>query len=94
VDGKNIILTASGVSAPTMVRYGYSPIVAELKDGTMIEFLSGNVVSNKTDKILTFTVNGATYVVDSANDYIRSLDYGNVTNASGIPLPVFKMSCE
>ena len=94
IDGNKLILTASGVSAPTMVRYGYSPTVAELADGTMIEFLSANAKLNAEAKTITFTIGSETYTVTDAEGYIRTLDYGNVTNASGIPLPIFKMPCE
>lgn len=92
VDGKTITLTASGLSSPTMIRYGYSPTTAELADGSFVEFLSGDVSVNAAEKTVTITVGGKTYVASDATDYIRTIDYGNVTNASGVPLPVFKMA--
>ena len=91
IEGKTITLTAANGGTPTAVRYGHSAIVAELQDGTMIEFLSGAVKINKEEKTLTFTKNGQTYVISDATGNIRSIDYGNVTNASGIPLPVFTL---
>lgn len=92
ISGNTITLSASGVSSPVAVRYGYSPTVAELADGTMVEFLSGNVTVNKEAKTITFTVGGKTYVTSDITEYIRTIDYGNVTNASGVPMPVFKLS--
>ena len=94
VDGNRITLTAEGVSAPTEVRYGFSYITAELKDGTLIPFLSGGAKLDKTNKIITFTYNGETYVVDEESENIRSIDFGNVTNASGVPMSVFSIVCE
>ena len=94
VDGNKIILSASGVTNAVRVRYGYSPITAELADGTVIEFLSGGVTVNKEQKTLTFTKDGTTYVISDIYGCIRSMDYGNVTNASGIPLPVFNVLCD
>ena len=94
VDGNKIILSASGVTNAVRVRYGYSPITAELADGTVIEFLSGGVTVNKEQKTLTFTKDGTTYVISDIYGCIRSMDYGNVTNASGIPLPVFNILCD
>lgn len=94
IDGKTVTLTASSAKTPTMVRYGYSATVAELADGTMVEFKSGDVVVDKTNKIVTISANGKEYVTSDATDYIRTIDYGNVTNASGIPLPTFKLSVE
>ena len=94
VDGNKITLSASGATRAVRVRYGYSAITTELADGTVIEFLSGEVAINKEAKTLTFTHGGTTYVVSDASGCIKSMDYGNVTNASGIPLPVFNLECE
>lgn len=94
IDGNKITLTAPGAVAPTEVRYGFSYITAELEDGTLIPFLSGGAKLDKTNKIITFTYNGETYVVDEANENIRSIDFGNITNASGIPMPVFSLVCD
>ena len=92
ISGNTITLSASGVSSPVAVRYGYSPTVAELADGTMVEFLSGNAAINKEAKTVTFTVGGKTYVTSDITEYVRTIDYGNVTNASGVPMPVFKLT--
>lgn len=90
IEGKQIILSADGVSKPTKLRYGCGEMQVELGDGTIIS-VPGIGVSVEEGKI-TLTVHGKAYVITDPKDYIRSMDCGNITNASGVPLVVFSMN--
>ena len=92
IEGNKIILTSS-LAAPARVRYGQSLITAELADGTLVTFYSGQSKLSDTAKTITLTVGGVSYVIDCDADLIRTIDYGNVTNASGVPLPIFNLAC-
>ena len=94
VNGRTITLTASGVSEAVKVRYGFSAMTFELEDGTMVEGLPGRIKKDNEASTLTFSYGGHTYVATDATATVRNMDYGNVTNASGIPLPTFVMDCE
>ena len=88
IDGKSVALTSS-LASPKYVRYAYSEIYAELYDGTIISAQTAKYDS--TAKTMTITGNDKTYVISATKptDLIRTMDYGNLTNASGIPTPVF-----
>ena len=94
VSGNTITLTASGVSTALKVRYGFSAMTMELEDGTMVEGIPGRIKKDNTAETLTFLQSGYSFVATDATATIRNMDYGNVTNASGIPLPVFNLECE
>lgn len=94
IDGNTITLTAPSAVAPTEVRYGFGYITAELEDGTLIPFLSSGSKADKTNKTITYTYNGKSYVIDDNTGTIRTIDFGNVTNASGVPMTVFSIACE
>ena len=97
ISGNTVILSADGVANPKNVRYGCGEMLMELRDGTVIEVAGskGATVNYKTDatnKTLTVTYNGVEYVIKGdTTDMIRSMDYGNITNASGAPVPLFKL---
>jgi hypothetical protein len=86
IDGKSVVLSSSLLS-PAYVRYAYSELYAELYDGTVISAQSAKCDSNA--KTMTIKGNETTYVISDPNDLIRTMDLGNLTNASGAPMPVF-----
>lgn len=98
IDGNKVILTAEGVTDMTKVRYGCGETLMELRDGTVIEVRGKlspggkNYTIDAEAKTLTVTYNGNTYVINAdTTDMIRTLDYGNITNASGVPLVIFAL---
>ena len=95
ISGNTILLTSDEVSAPVTVRYGYgAPIVLILEDGMRIipaDRFAGS--TSDTEKATIVDINGNTYVFYADEyDVIMSVLEGNITNASGHPLPVFKLS--
>lgn len=88
IEGKSVILTSS-VGSPKYVRYGYSLFHAELADGTMVAINSMSF--NGDNKVITIKSGDASYTIDDATDLIRTMNYGNITNASGVPMPTFKL---
>ncbi len=91
VEGDKITLRAAGVTSPQRVRYGFSPIIAELADGRTVSFLSSEVAVNDANRTITITKDGVEYVIDSAVACLRTMHTGNVTNASGVLLPTFDL---
>ena len=96
IEGKTVTLEASGMSRATDVRYGCGYLTLELKDGSFIEITSSSYKASSDGSYYTVTsVDGDEYRIDvNSNDVIRSLDYGNISNASGVPLVVFEMDIE
>jgi sialate O-acetylesterase len=95
VSGNTILLTSDKVSSPVTVRYGYgAPIILILEDGTRIipaDRFAGS--TSDTEKATIVDVNGNTHVFYADEyDVVMSVLGGNITNASGHPLPVFKLS--
>ena len=86
IDGSSVVLTSS-LASPKYVRYAYSELYAELYDGTIVSAQTAKY--NSTDRTMTITGNGTTYVLSDPNDLIRTMDFGNLTNASGAPTPIF-----
>jgi len=101
IDGNKVVISAEGVTSALSVRYGCGEMVMELGDGTLIEVWdksnsystgSKNYSLDSATQTLTVQYNGVTYTVrGNTTDMIRTMDYGNITNASGIPLPIFQM---
>ena len=101
IEGNKVILTAEGITKATEVRYGCGEMVMELADGTLIEvwdkkntYGTGktNYSLDSAAQTLTVEYNGNTYVVrGNTTDMVRTMDYGNLTNLSGIPLPLFRL---
>lgn len=95
ISGNTVALTSDKVSSPTTVRYGFgAPIILILEDGTRIipaDRFAGS--ASDAEKATVVDIYGNTYVF-YADQYeiIRSVLEGNITNASGHPLPVFKLS--
>ena len=95
IDGNKLILTASGVTSAVGVRYASSMTLVELRDGTVIAVkgASGQYTlseDKKTFDLIDSTGKHHTIRVDST-DVIRTMNAGNITNASGIPLVAFSM---
>ena len=86
IDGNNVVLT-SELASPKYVRYAYSELFAELYDGTIISAQTAKY--NSTGRTMTITSGDQSYVLSDPNDLIRTMDFGNLTNASGAPTPVF-----
>ena len=91
IDGSTVTVSAAGGGVPTDVRYGFSAITAELADGTTVSFYSGEATINDAQRTITITKDGEVYVIGSAEDCVRMMNVGNITNASGVPLPVFSL---
>ena len=95
IDGNKVILSADGVENPTEVRYGCGETLIELGDGTFIEITTSTYTVSTADKTITVTYNGEQYVIRAnTTDMIRTVDYGNITNASGVPMPIFGLAIE
>ena len=98
IEGNKVILSAEGVTNPTNVRYGCGETLIELGDGTLIEIEEGSYGSYKeNDETVGIYVNynGQKYIIyKNSTDMIRTLDYGNITNLSGVPMVIFGMAIE
>ena len=88
IDGKSITLTSSAAS-PKYVRYAFSGMHAELADGRVLRLDS--MKFNAENQVITLGSDGVYYTVSDATDLVRTMDYGNLTNASGIPMPTFSI---
>ena len=93
--GNTIELTCDKVSAPVTVRYGFgAPITLILEDGTRIipaDRLAGSTSDSEKATIVDIYGNTHVFYADEY-DVILSVLEGNITNASGHPLPVFKLN--
>ena len=92
VSGNKITVSASGVTAPSEVRYGYGYFLIELNDGTLFSYSRKNVVEY-TDGYLTVKDTDGTEYTFVRNDIrvVRTRFNGNITNSSGHPLPIFRL---
>ena len=101
INGNTVVLDTSSISSPTEVRYGFGGRYIELYTGELIRLNAGSRFQLKTDS------NGVKYAEYTDTDVsptrvftfysedgqvIRTIKSGNVTNASGIPLPTFKVT--
>ncbi len=104
IDGNKVIISAAGVTSPKSVRYGCGEMLMELGDGTLIELWDTknsygtgkkNYSLDSATQTLTVSYNGETYVIKgNSTDMVRSLDYGNITNISGVPTPIFEIEIQ
>lgn len=98
INGNTVILDSTGVTSPTEVRYGFGGRYIELYNGELIRLNAGSRFQLKVDE------NGVKYAEYTDTDVsptrvftfysedgqvIRTIKSGNVTNASGVPLPTF-----
>ena len=101
ISGKTVILDTSAIVSPTEVRYGFGGRYIELYTGELIRLNAGSRFQLKTD------ANGVKYAEYTDTDVsptrvftfysedgqvLRTIKSGNVTNASGVPLPTFKVT--
>lgn len=91
IDGNKVVLDADGVTA-TKLRYGCGEALIELGDGTIIEVTNDTCSYSTANHTVTVKYNGQSYVIRmNTTDMVRTLDYGNITNISGVPMPIFGM---
>ena len=92
VSGNKVILKAAGVSAPKTVRYGESSMLIEDQSGEIIVYDWSRANSSDKNKATVICGNGDAHVYTHDGDMvIRSRYAGNITNASGQALPIFKL---
>jgi len=101
VSGNTVVLDTSALTSPTQVRYGFGGRFIELATGELIRL---NVDSRFTLKIDANGVRYAEYIDTDVSpsrvftfysedgQIIRTIKSGNLTNASGEPLPTFVVS--
>lgn len=97
VDGRTITLTASSVSAPKHVRYGWGYSTIELESGERLLFTkSDSSISYTADPAsskattVTITTGGKTYTIHTADtEVLRSMLNGNIIATNGHTLHVF-----
>ena len=93
-DKKFIVLDTNG-HTPTQVRYGFG--------GRFIELATGELLRLDVGSSLTMGAGNASFIYKDANgktyeffpedgQVVRTIKSGNVTNASGEPLPTFKLT--
>ena len=100
ISGTKVVLNTSSISSPTEVRYGFGGRYIELYTGELIRLNAGSRFQLKTD------ANGVKYAEYTDTDVsptrvftfysedgqvLRTIKSGNVTNASGVPLPTFRV---
>ena len=101
ISGNTVVLDTSALTAPTQVRYGFGGRFIELATGELIRL---NVDSRFTLNIDENGVRYAEYIDTDVSpsrvftfysedgQIIRTIKSGNLTNASGEPMPTFVVS--
>ena len=92
IDGCTVTLSASGVTSPTRVRYGFGSYMLEMQDGTVYEMVGYEAGGSCTDIILANGTRVTMYPDDGSR--IRLMTPGNLSNASGEPLFIFDLEKE
>lgn len=92
IDGCTVTLSASGVTSPTRVRYGFGSYMLEMQDGTVYEMVGYEAGGSCTDIILANGERVTMYPDDGTR--IRLMTPGNLSNASGEPLFIFDLEKE
>ena len=93
IDESRVILSASGVSSPAFVRYGFGKMNIVLADGTMITYDRSLANSSDTEKAKIIAPGGKAYEFHKdSNSVICTRFNGNLTNASGAPMPTFELA--
>lgn len=97
INGNVLTLTGNG-SDFDEVRYSYATLIVERKDGTLMQVASGipqlNDSNGKLDiyHVTVTDVNGNKYTFTADSDEaLRTRLSGNLTNATGHPLPAFSI---
>lgn len=90
--GNTVVIHAAAAKSFTKVRYGFGYPTLLMNDGNEIEVASGSAKEGGTVATVK-TPDGDTVSIPlDTTDVIMTKDSGNITNASGIPLPVFQMT--
>lgn len=90
--GNTVVIHAAAAKSFTKVRYGFGYPTLLMNDGSEIEVASGSAKEGGTVATVK-TPDGDTVSIPlDTTDVIMTKDSGNITNASGIPLPVFQMT--
>ncbi len=97
--GNTVVLEIPEGKNPKGVRYAHGNPYVELRDGTLIEFnynddfpAVGDFRNNEIYASITDRITGEQYTFyPYEGDSIRMLSYGNITNESGEPMPLFKL---
>ncbi|MBR3680695.1 MAG: hypothetical protein IKL79_01670 [Clostridia bacterium] len=99
--GNTVVLDTAGITSPSEVRYGFGGRYIELYTGELIRLNAGSRFQLKVD------ADGVKYAEYTDTDVsptrvftfysedgqvIRTIKSGNVTNASGVPLPTFTVA--
>ena len=94
-DSNKIVLDTAGYD-PTEVRYGFGGRYIELATGELLNLTVGktSLVMSADGKHFVYTAsNGQVYEFYSEDgQVVRTIKSGNLTNASGEPMPTFKVS--
>lgn len=95
IEGNTVILSASGVSSPTKVRYGFGDFFIEYNDGQIVRPENGygqGSGGSMTDSYIVFKdTSGVVHTINKdSGRVIRSCIPGNVTSVTGEPLCVFE----
>lgn len=89
ISGKTVTLETEGAT-PTKVRYGYGNVVLQFSDGRALPIESD---WSQTDTTITVkpvgSSEGITITADDGT-LIRSMNPGNITNESGVPMAAFE----
>lgn len=100
LDGDKVVLDTSALASPTEVRYGFGGRYIELYTGELIRLNVGGRLEQRTDadgtKYTVYTdTDGSTTRVftfySEDGQVIRTIKSGNLTNASGSPMPTFRV---
>lgn len=91
VDGSTVVLDTSRVNSPTEVRYGFGERLIELKTGELLPLAIGSGLTLSADGKTVIYNYGGTYreFTVGSGEILRTVKAGNITNASGSPLPTF-----
>ena len=101
LDGNKVVLDTSALTSPTEVRYGFGGRYIELYTGELIRLNVGGRLELGTDAdgtkyaVYTDTDGGVNRVLTFYSEdgqVIRVIKSGNITNASGSPMPTFRVS--
>jgi len=92
ISGNKVILTADGVNSPMYVRYSFGYIRFVLNDGTVIPYDPTLANSIDSEKAVVIGPDGTKYVFEKdCGLIVESINVGNLTNASGHPMPTFML---
>ncbi len=94
VFGNKLTLTASGVSTPAYVRYAYGRMDIVLNDGHAVTYnhVDNKIIDSDSTQATVFESDGTKHVfTPNCGLVIETRFNGNLTNASGHPMPTFNL---